>query len=92
MIDWLNIFFNLFWIVGLAIIVAAFSYSDWQATGQRLKLRQLLKRPSFQLPLSLGLTLISLSLALLTPVWWERLIWLIFVSIFTAQTWQTRQN
>lgn len=91
MIDWPNTFYNALWILGLSIILAAFSYADWRARLGGEKLRQRLNASSFQLPLSLGLLLVSLSLLLLAHTWWERLIWAIFVLLFVWQGWQSRQ-
>ncbi len=91
MIDWPNTFYNALWILGLSIILAAFSYADWRARLGGEKLRQRLNASSFQLPLSLGLLLVSLSLLLLAHTWWERLIWAIFALLFAWQGWQSRQ-
>lgn len=89
-IDWLNILYNTLWIFGLALILAAFSYASWQADQQGQKLRQRLDSISFQFPLSIGLTFVSLGLTFLAQVWWERLIWLVFVGLFLFQSWQSR--
>lgn len=91
MIDWPHLLYHTLWILGLATILAAFSQSDWRAAQQGLKLRQVLNRPAFQIPLSLGLTLISLALALLAQTGWERFIWLAFVGVFLWQLWQLRR-
>ena len=91
MTDRLTICYHALWILGLAIILAAFSYSDWRAARQGLKLRQVLNLPSFQIPLSLGLMFVSLALVFLGKTWWERLIWLAFVGIFAFQLWQMRK-
>jgi hypothetical protein len=89
MIDWPNVFYNALWILGLSIILTAFSYADWQARLNGQKLRQRLNAPSFQLPLSLGLLLISLSLLFLARIWWERVIWAIFAALFI---WQIKET
>ncbi len=90
MIDWLNVLFNALWIVGLAIILAAFSYNDWLAHTNGVKLRQQLSASAFQTPLTIGLILVSLSLALLADVWWERALWGAFVALFALQWWYDR--
>ena len=90
-IDWLNVFFNAIWIVGLAIILAAFSYNDWLAHVNGVKLRQQLGTPAFQTPLTLGLMMVSASLALLADVWWHRLLWWAFVVLFALQWWWDRK-
>jgi len=88
MIDWLNVSYNALWIVGLAVILAAFSHGDWQAARRGLSVRQVLNAPAFQQLLSLGLLLVSLSLALLATRWWERGLWLVFALLFAGQGWE----
>lgn len=92
MIDWLNILYNLVWIVGVAIVMATFSYHDYQAALQELKLRQQLSRRSFQIPFLGGLTLTSLGVALAASIWWERLIWLGIFGLLAVQIWQRQRN
>lgn len=92
MISWVTIFYNLVWIIGVATIMAAFSYHDWQATLQGLKLRQQLSEPAFQTPFLLGLILTGLGFFLIASVWWERLIWVIFISSFIVQMWHIRNG
>ena len=84
-IDWLNVFYNALWIIGLAVILAAFSHSDWQAAQRGLSLRQALDAPAFQQLWALGLLLVSLSLMLLATRWWERGVWLVFALLFAWQ-------
>lgn len=91
MIDWLNVLYHACWVVGLAIIFATFSYHDWQAARQQLRLRHVLDRPSFQLAFFCGSFMVTLGLLLLATVWWERLIWLLFLSYFGYQVWLFRK-
>ena len=91
-IDWLNVFFNAIWIVGLSIILAAFSINDWLAHVNGENLRQRLNEPSFQTPLTAGLMMVSASLALLADVWWQRALWWAFVVLFAVQWWWDIQN
>ncbi|MFQ5576481.1 MAG: hypothetical protein ACE5G8_05770 [Anaerolineae bacterium] len=91
-IDWLNVLYNTFWIIGLALILAAFSYADWQAARRGLSLRQASGGAVFYRWPALGLMLVSLGLMFLAAVWWERLIWLAFAALFAVQGWQTRRT
>jgi hypothetical protein len=70
------------WVLGLAVILAALSWARYQAGRDRLSmpagihlLRKRLDGPGFQLPLSLGLALVSASLLLTAHVLWERGVW-----------------
>lgn len=87
MIDWLQVLFNLFWLLGLALILAAFSYSSWLAHTRGVRARQLLGSPIFQLPFSIGLSLVSLGLVFLGRGWLERGLWAVLAVLFTWQTW-----
>jgi len=70
------------WVLGLAVILGALSWARYQAGRDRLSLpagahllRKRLDGPGFQLPLSLGLALVSASLLLTAHVLWERGVW-----------------
>ncbi len=87
MIDWVGVFFNALWVLGAAVILAALSffYYDAQRRGERLRVR--LAAPDFQAWLSVGLALISLSLALIGPRWWERVLWALLCGMSVWQVW-----
>jgi hypothetical protein len=73
MIDWYFIGVHSLWIFGLAIVLAAFSWHDWQRRALARPLRQQLYRPSAQLPLSGGCVLVIVGLAMMKDAgWWER--------------------
>jgi len=83
---------NALWIVGLAVILAAFSINQWRAQRHGLKLRGQLDTPAFQTPLTVGLVLVSLSLALQADVWWQQVLWAVFVVLFAVQWWFDRKR
>lgn len=86
MIDWAYVATSSLWILGLSIILAAFSYHDWLAreTGQRL--RDLFERPSWRLPFSTGMVLFCLGLGLGRRfAWWERTLWGALAFFFVCQ-------
>lgn len=89
-IDWISLLFHIIWILGAAVILAAFSYHHWQANQQQQPLRQHLRQPAFIRPFALGATLISLGLAGTSPTTWEAIIWgIIFfiVLIYSLRQW-----
>jgi hypothetical protein len=57
-IPWGAVLSNFVWIVGAAIILAAFSYHDFLAQRERKKLKDVLSRNSFKKPLLGGLALV----------------------------------
>ncbi len=86
-LDLAQLFFNALWIIGLAVILAAFSINQWRAQANGAKLRRQLETSAFQTPLTIGLILVSLSLALTADVWWQRTLWGAFAALFAAQWW-----
>ncbi|MFZ2489162.1 MAG: hypothetical protein WAZ19_13700 [Anaerolineae bacterium] len=84
MIDWLGVFNNALWIVGLAVALAAVSYADWQRHVSPVKrsLREALALPSFQIVWSLGLLLFCVGLALTSHVWWQMVLWALLALAF----------
>ncbi len=84
MIDWPHVAFHALWIVGCALILATLSYANWLSQAYT---RQLLSTPVFQLPLSIGLVLISCSLFLLSQGWLEHVLWAILTVTCAWQAW-----
>lgn len=80
-IDWFSVFINLFWILGSAIILAAFSYHFWLAGEEKRPLRIQLNYASFQKAFWTGVLLISVGLAGTSERLWEIVIWTIFALI-----------
>lgn len=80
-INWFSIFINLFWILGLAVILASFSYHYWLAGEEKRPLKVQLNQPSFQKPFWVGILLISIGLAGTSERTWEIGIWTIFALI-----------
>lgn len=87
MIDWTGLASNALWVVGAAIILAALSFSYYEAQRRGERLREHLQAPRFQTWLSLGLFLICLGLALLGPRWWERVLWGLLCGLSAWQLW-----
>jgi type IV secretory pathway VirB2 component (pilin) len=77
-IDWYDVIVNSFWILGLAIILAAVSYHHWLAGEANRSLRAQLESPAFQLPAWIGFCLICIGLAGGSGRVWETIIWIIF--------------
>jgi hypothetical protein len=87
-IDWYNVIVNSFWILGLAIILAAGSYHHWLAGEYDRPLRAQLDNPSFQLPVWIGFCFICIGLAGSSDRVWETIIWIIFGLIGLAYSVQ----
>ena len=87
MVDWASLAFNGLWLLGAAVILTAFGFSCYAAEGRAKPLRTRLSAPGFQLPLALGLSLISLGAALLASFWWECLVWGLLCLTSVGQLW-----
>lgn len=87
MINWSHVLMNALWLLGCAIILAAFSYHRWLARARGVRTRQLLAGATFQFLFSVGLGLLSLGLFFLARDWLEHVVWAVFVVWFAWQTW-----
>lgn len=86
-LDWIGLAFNSFWVLGAAVILAAFGFCcyDVHVRGERLRAR--LTVPDFQMWLLVGLTLIGLGAALTVSRWWERALWGLLCVVNVWQIW-----
>jgi hypothetical protein len=82
MIDLWGVVRNGLWILGLAVVLAAWSIARWWALKHAVKLRQVLSRPFFLVPFSAGVALFCLGLALSGQRWWETTIWAVLTVLF----------
>jgi len=80
-INWFSVFINLFWILGLAVILASFSFHYWLAGEEKRPLKAQFNQPAFQKPFWVGILLISIGLAGTSEQLWEIGIWTIFALI-----------
>ncbi len=81
MINWLSLILNIFWIVGAAILLAAFSFHHFLARQNERSLRSELEKASFSRWFWLGLLFICIGLAGTSNQWWETAVWAIFILI-----------
>ena len=86
-IDWAGLAFNALWVLGAAVLLAALSYTYYDAQRRSERLATRLAGSAFQVWLSAGLILISLGLALIGPYWWERVLWGLLCAWSSWQLW-----
>ena len=75
MISWQSVIFNGFWVLGLALMLAAFSYHYWLAGQENRQLRLQLSERGFLRPIWLGLLFIGIGLIGTSRQSWEMAIW-----------------
>ena len=86
-LDWAKLAFNGLWVLGAAVILAAFSFSCYEAQRRGERMRVRLAALGFQWWLSVGLVLISLGAALIGPRWWEHMLWGLLCAMSFWQLW-----
>jgi len=85
MIDWFNVAMSGIWILGLGLMLSAFSYHAWLATERRRPIGELLRERSFTISWASGLFLCALGWALAhLPQFllWEKALWSLVVAWF----------
>lgn len=86
---------NSFWILGLALLVAAFSYHYDQAQRRQRSLRLQLSEPSFNIAAWAAAVLVGIGLAGTSARSWEAAIWIAFTIFSLANiilAWRTRSK
>lgn len=69
---------NGLWLLGLAVLLAAFSYHYNEARQSKRPLKRQLQERSFALAAWVSLTLVGAGLASTSQQWWEAGIWILF--------------
>jgi hypothetical protein len=77
------------WVLGLGMVLAAFSYASWWASFYKTGLRRALGRPAFTLPFDVGLALACAGFAVAGREWWEQGLWVALTALFAAQAGYT---
>ncbi|RME51539.1 MAG: hypothetical protein D6790_19840 [Caldilineae bacterium] len=92
MIDFKGVFIDALWVLGLAGVLATFSYHDWKRSQRGWRWRFVWQLPSFLLPLSLSLTLFCVGVGLSGATayqpdpWWQTAIWGVMTLVFALQS------
>jgi hypothetical protein len=71
MIDWWSVVSNSFWIVGLAMLLAALSYAYWAGAEEKTTFRQQIEKSWFLRVSAVAFVLIGLGLAGTSHTVWE---------------------
>jgi hypothetical protein len=87
-----SFFTNALWIVGLAGVLATFSYMGWYRSAHGWRWNRVFSLPRILIPLSVSLELFSIGLAIngiIAPQpapWWEIAAWSALALLFAIQT------
>jgi hypothetical protein len=85
LIDWPSLVRNALWILGLSVLLAAWSYVSWLAAQRRTRAWRAIAWPVFAVPASAGLGIFAISMAWGATRAWERVLWIILAAAFLAQ-------
>ena len=85
MIDWLNLIFNSIWIFAIALALAVVSIAYYQSRQKGEKFRTVLDSSNYALPLNLAGAIFCLGMALSSSKWWEILLWIVLLVLFSRQ-------
>ena len=85
-IDWAYLGAHFLWILGLALILAAFSYHTWLSQDMQRPFSAQFRERSWQLAVNAGLSLMVLSITVMprSERWWTRLIALVVALGFAS--------
>jgi len=90
--DWLSVITNLFWILGLAILLAAWSYAYYEAHSSEQSLRELLTISRYSAVITIGLALFCIGLAATDNRLWAQILWIILGIVIVANHVYRRRN
>ena len=85
MIDWYSVAANSLWILGLAVLLATLSYSDWKRSVEKRSLRSVLGEFTPSLCINFGLFLFCSGLLATSTTWWETAGWGIALLLVIGQ-------
>ena len=84
MIDWVNLFGNALWILGLAVALAGASYASWESSLVEDKFLQVLNRRGYSLVFAASGLLFCTGLAVTSFGNWRFLVWTVLAFAFLA--------
>lgn len=85
MIDIWGVLANFLWILGLAVLLAVWSYASYKAGLVRQKVRAKLATVKYTLALDAGLLLFLVGMALTEDRGWARILWIVLAVAVTAE-------
>jgi hypothetical protein len=90
MINWWNLFTNSIWILALSLALAVVGIAHYQSQQGEEKIRSILNAPRFALPLNLSGAIFCLGMALSSTKWWEVLLWIVLIGLFSYQGYKIK--
>lgn len=93
MIDVWGVFSNSLWILGLAVLLAVWSYASYEASRRKQKIRHVIHELGYALALNAGMVLFLAGMATTEERWWARGLWIIIgLGVIAESVWLVIQH
>ena len=91
LIDLRLVAFTSLWIIGLAIILAAFGFVHYYVQTESRRSIEIIKQPIYQVVISTGLMLFCIGISGSSDNWWEIIVWILLAigfGVYLFSTWK----
>jgi hypothetical protein len=93
MIDVWGVFSNFLWILGLAVLLAVWSYASYEAGRSKQKVRKKLNELGYALVLDAGMLLFLAGMVTTEDRWWARGLWIVLgLGVIAEGVWRIVQH
>lgn len=93
MIDVWGVFTNSLWILGLAVLLAVWSYASYEASRRKVKVRQVMHELGYALTLNVGMLLFLAGMATTEDRGWARGLWIVLgLGVIAESVWRIIQH
>jgi preprotein translocase subunit SecY len=89
MIDVWGVFSNSLWVLGLAVLLAVWSYASYEARRRKIKVRHVTNELSYALALNAGMLLFLVGMATTEHRGWARGLWIVVaLGVVAESVWR----
>jgi hypothetical protein len=93
MIDVWGVFSNFLWVLGLAVLLAVWSYASYEAGRRRVKVRQVIHKLGYALALNAGILLFLAGMVTTEERGWARALWIVLgLAVIAESVWRIVQH
>ncbi len=93
MIDVWGAFFNALWVLGLAVLLAVWSYAAYEASRRKCKVHRIVDELGYALALRAGMVLFLAGMATTEDRGWARGLWIVIgLGVIAESVWQIVQH
>jgi len=93
MIDVWGVFSNSLWILGLAVLLAVWSYASYEAGRRKQRIRHVTHEFGYALALNAGMVLFLAGMATTEDRWWARVLWIVIgLGVIAESVWRIIQH